>query len=71
MQVDACTLLTETRQDADGSPVDGLSEATPLQRHITAQRRGLHLEEAKAMCPEGREASDSYHQTAYQGIDHV
>lgn len=68
MQVDMCVLLAEAHQHAtQSSHADMHSEATPMPHHATARKQGLHLEEAKALCPEGREATDSYHQTAYQG----
>lgn len=36
------------------------SEATPMATASLAKKESLHLEEAKEMCPEGHELSESY-----------
>lgn len=36
------------------------SEATPMATANLAKKQSLHLEEAKEMCPEGHELSESY-----------
>lgn len=36
------------------------SEATPAHAAVLAKKQSLHLEEAKEMCPEGHELSESY-----------
>lgn len=37
------------------------SEATPMATGNLVKKQSLHLEEAKEMCPEGHELSESYH----------
>ena len=36
------------------------SEATPMATGNLVKKQSLHLEEAKEMCPEGHELSESY-----------
>ncbi|KAL0050311.1 hypothetical protein WJX82_008729 [Trebouxia sp. C0006] len=64
--------------EASAVPSRG-SEATPMATANLAKKQSLHLEEAKEMCPEGHELSESYqpegvHSTpgaAGNGIMHV
>lgn len=62
MQVNLDELQQDTQQ-----PAQLQSEATPVHVREAGHRAGQHLEEAKALCPEGREASDSYHQAGLPG----
>lgn len=62
LQVDPSSLLMQSHCDAGqqypscGGTYSVGSEATPA----AAKKQSLHLEEAKEMCPEGHELSESY-----------
>lgn len=64
MQVDPGSFSMQNNCDAEqqfpssGAPHSTGSEATPAA--AVAKKQSLHLEEAKEMCPEGHELSESY-----------
>lgn len=62
MQVDPDSFSIESNKEAGIRSPAGIhstgSEATPAA--AVAKKPSLHLEEAKEMCPEGHELSESY-----------